>query len=63
MVTNFTTTYWVYKDRIGQWRWQLVHNSNGKIIADSGEGYVQKADCIHGINITSTSGGSAIKDR
>jgi uncharacterized protein YegP (UPF0339 family) len=63
MVTNFTMTYWMYKDRAGQWRWQLVHNSNGKIIADSGEGYVNKSDCIHGINLTAQSNGCAVKDR
>ncbi|HKC01700.1 MAG TPA: DUF1508 domain-containing protein [Sphingomicrobium sp.] len=63
MVTNFTTTYWVYKDRSGHWRWQLVHNSNGKIIADSGEGYANRNDCLHGIDITATSRGSAVKDR
>ena len=31
---NFHT----YKDRAGEWRWQLVA-SNGKIVADSGESY------------------------
>jgi uncharacterized protein YegP (UPF0339 family) len=31
---NFHT----YKDRAGEWRWQLV-SSNGRIVADSGEGY------------------------
>jgi uncharacterized protein YegP (UPF0339 family) len=63
MITNLTMTYWVYKDRQGYFRWQLVHNSNGKIIADSGEGYVNRADCLHGINLCATSGGCAVKDR
>jgi uncharacterized protein YegP (UPF0339 family) len=31
---NFHT----YKDRAGAWRWRLVA-TNGKIVADSGEGY------------------------
>ena len=31
---NFHT----FEDRAGQWRWQLVA-PNGKIVADSGEGY------------------------
>jgi uncharacterized protein YegP (UPF0339 family) len=31
---NFHT----YKDRADEWRWQLVA-TNGKIVADSGEGY------------------------
>jgi len=63
MITNFNMTYWMYKDRVNNWRWQLVHNSNGKIIADSGEGYVNKADCIHGLNLCASSTGCAIKDR
>lgn len=63
MITNLTMTYWVYKDRSGYWRWQLVHNSNGKIISDSAEGYVNKSDCIHGLNLNASSGGCAIKER
>ena len=56
-------TYYIYKDRDGRFRWQLVHNSNGKIIADSGEGYWNKADCIHGINLCAASNGTPIRDR
>ena len=63
MITNHTMTYWMYKDRVGAWRWQLIHNSNGKIIADSGEGYWNKADCRHGIAITAASGGCAVQER
>jgi len=62
MVTNFEMTYWVYKDRVGQFRWQLVHR-NGNIVSDSGEGYVHKADCIHGLNLNVGSTGCAIKER
>lgn len=32
------------------YRWRLVAD-NGRIIADSGEGYRNKADCQHGINL------------
>lgn len=39
-----------YIDDRGQWRWRLVAG-NGKIIADSGEGYVQEHDCDHGISL------------
>lgn len=63
MVTNTSMTYWMYKDRAGQWRWQLVHNSNGKVISDSGEGYWNKSDCIHGINLNAGSNGCAIRER
>lgn len=38
----------VYRDSSLQWRWRL-YASNGRIIADSGEGYVNKVDCYAGI--------------
>ena len=63
MVTNTTMTYWMYRDHAGQWRWQLVHNSNGNIISDSGEGYWNKADCRHGLDLNATSGGCAVRER
>lgn len=34
MAYNFHT----YQDRASEWRWQLVAE-NGKVVADSGEGY------------------------
>jgi len=40
----------VYKDNRGEWRWRL-RASNGRIIADSGEGYKNKQDCEHGIDL------------
>lgn len=40
----------LYKDRAGEWRWRLKA-SNGKIVADSGEGYHNKSDAEHGINL------------
>lgn len=32
----------IYQDAHDEWRWRLVH-ANGKILADSGEGYTQRA--------------------
>lgn len=55
-------TYYVYRDRALQYRWQLVA-ANGKIIADSGEGYFNRADCIHGIDLVAGSTGTPIRDR
>lgn len=40
----------VYKDKVNQYRWRFIAD-NGKIIADSGEGYINRSDCIHGIEI------------
>jgi uncharacterized protein len=55
-------TFELFKDRQGQFRWRL-RASNGKIIADSGEGYVQKADCQHGIDLVkSEAAGSEVKE-
>lgn len=41
-------TFELYVDKAGEYRWRLVHQ-NGNIIADSGEGYTQKAGCENGI--------------
>lgn len=43
----------VYKDRAGEWRWRL-RADNGEIIADSAEGYVNKSDCKHGVDLVKT---------
>lgn len=40
----------MYKDSRGEWRWRFRAN-NGKIIADSAEGYKEKTDCRHGIDL------------
>lgn len=39
-----------YKDNKLQWRWRIVA-SNGRIVADSAEGYVNKGDAKHGLKI------------
>ncbi len=39
----------VYQDRKKEWRWRLVA-SNGKIVADSAEGYKKKAHAVKMIN-------------
>ncbi len=43
----------LYKDKKGEFRWRLRHQ-NGNIIADSGEGYVTKANALNGINSVQT---------
>nr|WP_295831182.1 DUF1508 domain-containing protein [uncultured Azospirillum sp.] len=40
----------LYQDTARQWRWTL-YAANHKKIADSGEGYVSKADAEHGISL------------
>ncbi|HEV7474505.1 MAG TPA: DUF1508 domain-containing protein [Pyrinomonadaceae bacterium] len=41
-------TYYYYKDAKGEWRWRLK-SSNGRIIADSGEGYKTSHECLEDI--------------
>lgn len=40
----------LYKDTQSQWRWTLFA-ANHRKIADSGEGYHNKADAQHGIDL------------
>lgn len=35
----------VYRDRDGDWRWRLKSH-NGKVLADSAEGYRSKRHCV-----------------
>ncbi len=47
---NYTSTFVKYRDARFFWRWRLVA-INGRIIADSSEGYNNEADCDHGITL------------
>lgn len=52
----------LYKDSASQWRWTL-YAANHKKIADSGEGYNNKADCESGIDLVkSTDGSTPVKE-
>jgi len=44
----------MYKDQQGYWRWRLLA-ANNKIIANSGEGYYNKADCRAAIELVKNS--------
>jgi hypothetical protein len=41
-------TFELYQDAGKDWRWRLRH-TNGRIIAESGEGYEAKVDAKNGI--------------
>lgn len=45
--------FWLYKDDKGEWRWRL-YAGNNKIIADSGEGYVDKAKAVYGAKLVAS---------
>jgi uncharacterized protein len=54
--------YVVYRDTSVQWRWRLVA-ANGKTIADSGEAYRNKADCLAGIQLVKGSSTAPVYER
>ncbi len=47
-------TYYKYQDANKQWRWRLKA-ANGRIIANSGEGYVNESDCDSAITLVKNS--------
>ncbi len=42
--------YYIYQDQGGYWRWQLLAGNN-RNIANSGEGYHNKQDCLNAIGL------------
>ena len=50
----------VYEDGAGEWRWRLVAG-NGRVIADSGEGYRHRQDCLHAIELVKDSRGASVE--
>lgn len=53
-------TYVYYKDAKGEWRWRLKA-SNGRIIADSGEGYTTERECLAAIDRVKASSDAPVK--
>jgi uncharacterized protein YegP (UPF0339 family) len=41
----------IFQDNRGAWRWQL-RASNGRVVADGGEGYSSKRNAINGVLAT-----------
>ena len=52
--------FYLYKDAAGYWRWTL-YASNGKKIADSAEGYFNKADAENGIGLVKSAYNAPIR--
>jgi hypothetical protein len=46
MADDSDDTVWFYKDNSSEWRWQRK-SPNGEIVAESGEGYVRRVDCVN----------------
>lgn len=53
--------YYLYKDADGHWRWTLYAANNRKI-ANSGEGYYNRDDCLWAVNLVKGSGSAPIKE-
>ncbi|WP_210485760.1 YegP family protein [Microvirga antarctica] len=51
----------LYRDSTGEWRWRL-RVQNGQVIAESGEGYVRRQDCEHGIDLVKQSTSAPLVD-
>lgn len=51
--------YYIYKDAQGYWRWYLVAGNNRKI-ANAGEGYFNKQDCLSAINLVKGSASAPV---
>ena len=49
--------YLMYRDSRQEWRW-TYYASNAKAIAVSSEGYINRSDCLRGIEIMKNSGDS-----
>jgi uncharacterized protein YegP (UPF0339 family) len=56
-----TMKYCTYKDKAGEWRWRLKAEK-GEILADSGEGYKNKKDCLDAINLVKGSKDAKVED-
>lgn len=52
--------YYIYVDRAGEWRWYLSAANNRKI-ANSGEGYHNKSDCLHAIQLVKGSATAPVR--
>lgn len=52
----------IYKDASALWRWRL-NAANHKTIADSGESYWNKQDCLNGINLVKQAYNAPVYER
>lgn len=48
----------IYRDARDEFRWRFQAN-NGKVLAESGEGYLNRVNCEHGIILIKQEAGNA----
>lgn len=53
--------FYIYRDTATQWRWTLFA-ANHKKIANSGEGYFNKTDCLHAIDLVKGAGLAPVRE-
>ena len=51
----------IFKDKNGEWRWHLKAANHEKI-ATSGEGYKNKADALHAIDLVKSSSHAPVEE-
>jgi len=51
----------VYEDAAGEYRWRLVHR-NGRILGDSGEGYISRSNARRAVETVAETAGAAAVD-
>lgn len=56
---NRFMAYYVYKDVQGYWRWYLKA-ANGLKLANGGEGYHNKQDCLYAIELVKATSGAKV---
>ena len=59
-----STPFTIYKDAKDEWRWTLWAANHSDKIADSGEGYKNRKDCLNGIRIVmATNSQTPVQDK
>lgn len=53
--------YFVYRDAQNQWRWRL-YAADYRIVAESGEDYYNRSDCINAIALAKRSANAPIRE-
>lgn len=62
ILASGTPHFDIYKDRADEWRWRLVAG-NGRIIADSGEGYSSESNARRAVeNVQSDAEGADLSE-
>lgn len=53
--------YHIYRDANSHWRWYLLSGNNRKI-ANSGEGYFNRSDCLAAVTLVKGSSTAPVKE-